>query len=110
MKRPRSHQIDELAQRVFRDALPAAWACNPHVTDYGKDYLVEIGEETADGEQTGNNFFVQLKGGRLSFEYRHAQINVSTPSRPIIRGTPQTILRVTIVKPRGEEATTAREG
>ena len=60
MKKPRSHQIDELAQRFFRNALPTAWTYNEQHRDYGKDYLVEIGDD--DDEQTGLSFLVQLKG------------------------------------------------
>jgi len=60
MKRPMTHQIDERAQRVFKDALPPAWVVNEQPNDYGKDYLVEISED--DGTLTGDSFFVQLKG------------------------------------------------
>src|SRR3954466_15867105 len=60
MKRPLTHQTDELARRTFRNLLPPAWVANSHATDYGKDYLVEIAE--AGGELTGISFYVQLKG------------------------------------------------
>jgi hypothetical protein len=60
MKRHRSHQIDERAQRAFREALPPMWVANEHRNDYGKDYLIEIGENN--GELTGSSFYVQLKG------------------------------------------------
>ena len=60
MKRPRSHQIDELAQRVLKFALPPVWVVNDHTNDYGKDYLIEIADD--DGELMGGSFFVQLKG------------------------------------------------
>src|SRR5262249_21215647 len=58
--RHRTHQIDELAQQYFRANIPVTWTYNEQGNDYGKDYLVEVGED--DGEQTGLNFFVQLKG------------------------------------------------
>lgn len=82
MKRHRTHQIDELAQQVFRAAIPTTWTYNEQHNDYGKDYLVEVGDE--DGEQTGLNFFVQLKGqeeveftgdissAKFSLEAKHA--------------------------------------
>lgn len=60
MKRPKSHQIDELAQRIFRDAIPQSWVVNEQHEDYGIDYLVQIGKDN--GDLTGINFFVQLKG------------------------------------------------
>jgi hypothetical protein len=60
MQRPRSHQIDEKAQRIFRSALPETWVLNEPQRDYAKDYLVEIGE--SDGRLTGSSFYVQLKG------------------------------------------------
>ena len=58
-KRPRQHEIDELAQRAFRKSLPASWVVNPFTTDYAKDYIVEIVEKT---QLTGTLFIVQLKG------------------------------------------------
>lgn len=60
MKRPEQHQIDELAQRVFKNKLPASWVVNEQTNDYGKDYLVEIANE--ENELTGTAFYVQLKG------------------------------------------------
>ena len=60
MNKHRTHQIDDLAQRVFRDALPTSWVPNEQHKDYGKDYLVEIGEDN--GDLTGSSFYVQLKG------------------------------------------------
>lgn len=66
MKRPRSHQIDEEAQRVFQNALPSSWVVNKQENDYAKDYLVEVGH--GNGDLTGTNFFVQLKGhGNANF-------------------------------------------
>jgi len=60
MDRPRQHDIDELAQRVLRNALPPSWISNDQSkNDYAKDYLYEIGEQ---GSLTGTSFFVQLKG------------------------------------------------
>jgi len=60
MNKHRTLQIEDLAQRMFRDALPPAWVPNEQHKDYGKDYLVEIGEHN--GDLTGSSFFVQLKG------------------------------------------------
>ena len=60
MKRHRTHQIEELSRHFFLTAIPPTWSYNEQENDYGKDYLVEPGE--SDGEQTGLNFFVQLKG------------------------------------------------
>jgi len=60
MKKSRTHQIDDLAQRFLRDALPPTWVINDHFNDYAKDYLVEIGEDN--GELTGSSFYIQLKG------------------------------------------------
>ena len=60
MKRHRTHQIDELAQRIFKNALPPTWVVNKQENDYAKDFHVEIGEDNSD--LTGSSFFVQLKG------------------------------------------------
>src|SRR4051812_30768879 len=62
MKKPRTHQIDVLAQQFLMGATPPTWTYNEQANDYGKDYLGEIGDDDDDGEQTGLNFFVQLKG------------------------------------------------
>lgn len=64
MQRHRTHQIDELAQRVLRDALPPTWVLNEHHKDYAKDYLVEIAEDN--GDLTGTSFYIQLKGQEKS--------------------------------------------
>lgn len=60
MEKSRSHQIDDLAQRILRDALPPTWIVNKQSEDYAKDYLVEIGDEN--GRLTGTSFYIQLKG------------------------------------------------
>ncbi|MES2790607.1 MAG: DUF4365 domain-containing protein [Planctomycetota bacterium] len=60
MKRSKSHQIDEHAQQLLKQALPVTWVLNEQHKDYGKDYLVEIGDEN--GELTGQSFYLQLKG------------------------------------------------
>jgi hypothetical protein len=72
MKRPRSHEIDELAMRVFQCALPPSWVVNKQALDYAKDYLVEIVEAE---NLTGITFLVQLKGQEslsLSKDQGHA--------------------------------------
>src|SRR6266478_4540879 len=60
MIRHLTHQIDDRAQVICRDILPMTWAMNEQKKDYGKDYIVEIGEDN--GDLTGSSFFVQLKG------------------------------------------------
>jgi len=70
MNKHRTHQIDDLAQRVFREALPPTWVANEQHHDYGKDYLVEIGEEN--GDLSGSSFYAQLKG------QEHAQVSADT--------------------------------
>ena len=79
MKRHRTHQIDELAQQFFRAAIPPTWSYNEQQNDYGKDYLVEPGDD--DGEQTGLNFFVQLKGQEqveFTGDGSHAKFSLET--------------------------------
>jgi hypothetical protein len=60
MNKHRTHQIDDLAQQILHAALPPSWVPNEQHRDYGKDYIVEIGEEN--GDLTGSSFYVQLKG------------------------------------------------
>ncbi len=60
MNKHRTHQIDELAQRFLEGALPPSWVPNEQHKDYGKDYLVEIGEDNND--LSGASFYIQLKG------------------------------------------------
>jgi hypothetical protein len=59
MKRPVQHEIDQEAQKCLKAALPSSWVITEQRPDYGKDYLIDIVEN---GELTGLNFFVQLKG------------------------------------------------
>lgn len=59
MRRPKAHEIDELAQRVFQDAMPPGWVHRKQHPDYGVDYLVEIFKNE---KPTGIQFAVQLKG------------------------------------------------
>ncbi len=59
MKRPKAHEIDEEAQRVFRSAVPSGWVIREQRPDYGIDYVVEIFEEE---HSTGLQFAIQLKG------------------------------------------------
>lgn len=59
MKRPRQHEIDELARRQFESSLPSSWVCRPMPDDYGVDYEVEVFDN---GVSTGRAFKVQLKG------------------------------------------------
>ena len=59
MKRPPAHKINERGMRLFENTVPDNWVCNPQEKDYGKDYLVEIGEDTE--EMSGESFYVQLK-------------------------------------------------
>jgi len=58
-QRPEQHEIDELAQRQFRNAFPASWVVREQPKDYGVDYEVEVFDE---GVSTGIVFKVQLKG------------------------------------------------
>src|SRR5579883_1433592 len=85
MNKDRTHQIDDLAVQFFRASLPVAWVVNEQHRDYGKDFLVEIAEETARGALTGNGFYVQVKGHekpkrntvgsyvKHSLEHKHAK-------------------------------------
>lgn len=78
MQRPRSHEIDEIAKRVFTDALPVGWIYNEQKTDYGKDYLVEVGTKNV---LTGLSFFVQLKGkehAKLDRRKKHTSFSLET--------------------------------
>lgn len=59
MKKSKSHQINENGTRLLRELIPPTWSVNEQFSDYGKDFLVEIGEQ--DGEQTGESFHIQLK-------------------------------------------------
>ena len=80
MERPQAHQINELAKRIFKNALPPTWVVNEQFDDYGIDYLVEIGAN--DGRLTGINLFVQLKGQEtVSSTGPHGDISFSLSSK-----------------------------
>ncbi|MBX3417917.1 MAG: DUF4365 domain-containing protein [Pirellulaceae bacterium] len=59
MKRPKSHKINEKGMRIFESAIPENWVANPQSKDYGKDFVVEIGNPC--DELSGESFYVQLK-------------------------------------------------
>lgn len=53
-----SHQMQELSERFFRNALPRNWTCEKPLHDYGVDLRVELFEGRA---ATGLELLVQLK-------------------------------------------------
>ena len=59
MTRPRSHDTDEAAQRIFKSLLPTNWQPRDWHPDYRIDGFVEIFENE---QPTGLMFAVQLKG------------------------------------------------
>lgn len=73
-KRPIQHEIDELAQRIFNDALPPSWIVNPFTRDYCKDFFVEIVNQE---EVTGDVFVIQLKGKKSTKATRRAPSTMS---------------------------------
>jgi hypothetical protein len=58
-KRPQSHVIGDDAVSIFTSACPREWIVSPVQPDYGLDLRVEL---TRDGNVTGEEFYVQLKG------------------------------------------------
>lgn len=63
MKRPKSHQIAELAESAIIDALEP-WVVEPIRRDYGKDLRVEVFCKSSDSEEaesTGVEFYIQIK-------------------------------------------------
>lgn len=58
-QRPRQHELDAEARRVFERALPPSWVTRPVSEEYGIDLEVEVFE---DGQATGLMFKVQNKG------------------------------------------------
>jgi hypothetical protein len=76
MKRPKTHETDSAAQRIFESALPREWVPRKENPDYGLDYTVEVFDQQ---EQTGLRFGVQLKGtARLEKGQRHVSYPIST--------------------------------
>ena len=59
MTRPKQHEIDERAKRVFPTLLPPSWVIREQNPDYRIDYQIELFE---DSEPCGLFFNVQLKG------------------------------------------------
>lgn len=58
-KRIRSHQLEDLSRRRFRELMPDAWVVRDRSHDYGVDFEVEV--YSSDGEATGLVFLAQLK-------------------------------------------------
>ncbi len=57
--RPKQHEIDDAACRLFEQSLPREWVYRPLPKDYGIDGEVEV---FRDGKSTGIIFKVQVKG------------------------------------------------
>jgi hypothetical protein len=62
-RRTESHELEEMSERYFRNALPRGWTCYKPSPDYGVDLHVDIFE---DGEATGLELLVQLKASARS--------------------------------------------
>lgn len=63
MKRPKPHQIAELAESAITDALEP-WVVEPIRKDYGKDLRVEVfckSSNSEEAESTGVEFYIQIK-------------------------------------------------
>lgn len=59
MKRPRSHELEDLSGAALRNALPAGWVIHPFENDYGIDAQLEV--FNAEGHTTGLRVYAQLK-------------------------------------------------
>ncbi len=80
MKRPRSHQIDDQAELVFRSTLPSEWVVRKQHSDYGVDLEIEVFQ---DGSSTGTLIKVQVKGTaapQFSADHSYAAYQLSTAS------------------------------
>ena len=76
MKRPRQHEIDTAAQRLFESFLPTSWVVRKQEPDYGMDYDIEIFENE---EPTGISFYIQLKGtAKLDCKHNEVKFTFET--------------------------------
>lgn len=73
MKRPRQHQTDRRAQKIFLSNCPDNWSISELSNDYGIDYIVQVFEDDEVGESTKISFIIQLKGTE---NYNQTDINV----------------------------------
>jgi len=82
MKRPKAHEIDVQARRIFENVLPKEWVGRYQPSDdYGIDYEVEIFDKN---ESTGVIFKIQLKGTEnLQFIFKKTAISFSIPTQNV---------------------------
>lgn len=73
-KKPSSHQIGDAAIRMFMAACPHTWNISTVAPDYGLDLRIEL---SRDGQVTGEEFNVQVKGKQ----------SVQSPAVPIRQAT-----------------------
>lgn len=59
MKRPKEHVTEDLSVQIFSRSIPTEWINRSLTPDYGLDRVLEIVEN---GNVTGNELYVQLKG------------------------------------------------
>ena len=69
-KRPENHVLDSKAKKFLEGLIPDEWIYNIPSNDYGLDYQVEI---CLDGQVTGLNFSIQLKGHQKSSDTNFAK-------------------------------------
>lgn len=100
-RRPRSHQLDEIARTALRKALPQTWVCQDVTPDYGLDARIEIFDDS--GLATGQMLFVQLKASdkpdprsalsaRLTIEQCHYYESLDLPPLIVVYHAPSDTL------------------
>lgn len=75
-KRPASHVAADDAIQLFLASCPKEWVASPIERDYGLDLRIEV---SRNGEVTGEEFFVQVKG-RQATKSKDVTVRISQPT------------------------------
>ena len=97
--RSETHQLEELSERFFRNALPRNWVCEKPSADYGVDLRVDLFE---DNNATGLELIVQLKSSAKATDGDAEVVRLSTATYNHLRDKLQVAMLVKFVEAENE--------
>lgn len=93
--RGRSHQLEELSERFFRDMLPENWTAERPPSDYGIDLRVDLFEGN---HATGLELLVQLKASTVPSGRDMEVVRLNTATYNLLWGKLQVAMLVKFIK------------
>lgn len=97
--RPESHQLEELSERFFRQALPKNWTVEKPNHDYGVDLRVDLFEGTS---ATGLELLVQMKSSAKATEAETETVQLRIATYNLLWGKLQVAMLVKFIEAESE--------